>query len=171
MENYVSEQLLLFFRAIGLGAALALVYDLLGTLRYLGGRLLGSALDVLFCLIAALACFFFIMAGDGELRIFMVLGIIGGGILFFCLISPLLRPVWTFWMGLLLFPIRLLGRFLKKCGQTGKKLFSFCRNWFTINLNKLPKQRTAQKQEGGQGDGKTSCKENGAADRPKTAGQ
>ena len=36
IENYVSEQLLLFLRSIGLGLCLGLLYDLLGALRGLG---------------------------------------------------------------------------------------------------------------------------------------
>ena len=50
--NYVSQQLLLFLRAIGLGLCLGLLYDLLGALRRLGGKLWGGVLDAFFCLTA-----------------------------------------------------------------------------------------------------------------------
>ena len=47
MGNYVSEQLALFLQSIALGAVLGLIYDLLGVLRSLGGRLWGGS-DALF---------------------------------------------------------------------------------------------------------------------------
>ena len=102
MGNYVSEQLALFLQSIALGAVLGLIYDLLGVLRSLGGRLWGGVLDALFCLTAACAVFLFVMAGDGELRIFIILGIVGGAVLFWCLLGGLLRPIWRFWLGLML---------------------------------------------------------------------
>ena len=46
MGGYIiSEQLAMFLRSIALGGALGLVYDLLRTLRRLGGRLWGGVLD------------------------------------------------------------------------------------------------------------------------------
>lgn len=151
MGNYVSEQLALFLRSIALGAVLGLVYDLLGLLRSLGGRLLGGVLDALFCLTAASSVFLFVMAGDGELRIFIALGVAGGAVLFWCLLGGLLRPVWRFWLDLILFPVRLIRKFLKKCGQRGKKVFSFWRNWFTIKFTTLRRRNLSGEQEGDEG--------------------
>lgn len=148
MGNYVSEQLILFLQSIALGAVLGLVYDLLGVLRSLGGRILGGVLDVLFCLTAACSVFLFVMAGDGELRIFIALGVAGGAVLFWCLLGGLLRPVWRFWLDLVLFPARLMKKFLKKCGRIGKKVFSFWRNWFTIKFTTLRRRRSSGEQEG-----------------------
>ena len=68
--NYVSQQLLAFLRAIALGACLGLEYDVLGALRRLGGKVWGGVLDAAFCLTAASASALFVLAGDGELRIF-----------------------------------------------------------------------------------------------------
>lgn len=148
MGNYVSAQMLLFLRAIGLGLCLGLLYDVLGALRRLGGKLWGGALDAGFCLTAAVSVLFFTLAGDGELRIFMAAGVLGGAVLFWCLLGPLLRPVWTFWLELALLPVRLAGRFLKKCGQKTKKAFSFCRNWFTMKLTTLRRKKASRRQEG-----------------------
>lgn len=148
MGNYISEQMLLFLQAIALGAVLGLVYDLLGALRGLGGRLWGGALDVLFCLTSAGSVFLFTMAGSGELRVFMVLGIVGGAVLFWCLLSGLLRPVWAFWLGLALLPARLAGKLLKKCGQPAKKVFSFWQNWFTMKFTTLHREKTPEPQKG-----------------------
>jgi len=148
MGNYVSEQLALFLQSIALGAVLGLIYDLLGVLRSLGGRLWGGVLDALFCLTAACAVFLFVMAGDGELRIFIILGIVGGAVLFWCLLGGLLRPIWRFWLGLLLFPVRLVKKFLGKCGRKGKKVFSFWQNWVTIKFTTLRRRKISGEQEG-----------------------
>lgn len=148
MGNHISEQMLLFLQSIALGAALGLVYDLLGALRGLGGRLWGGTLDVLFCLTSAGSVFLFTMAGSGELRVFMVLGIVGGAVLFWCLLSGLLRPIWAFWLGLILLPARLMGKILKKGGQTAKKVFSFWQNWFTMKVITLRRKRPPEPQEG-----------------------
>ena len=141
MVHPISEQLALFLRAAALGPVLGLVYDLFRTLRTLGGKLWGGILDVLFCLIAAASLFFFVMAGNGEMRIFVVLGAAGGMLLFLCLAGPLLRPVWRFWLELLLFPARLVMALMKKCGQTAKKLFSFGRFRVIIGVNHLRRRR------------------------------
>ena len=130
--NYISQQLAMFLRAILLGGTLGLVYDLLRALRRLGGRVWGGVLDGVFCVLAVSSLFFFTMAGDGELRLFVLLGALGGGVLFFCLLSALMRPLWDFWLEMLLSPVRLAGALGKKCGRTGKKGFSFCRSWVTM---------------------------------------
>lgn len=146
--NYVSAQLLLFLRSIALGLCLGLLYDLLGALRKLGGKLWGGVLDAVFCLTAAVSVLFFVLAGDGELRIFVALGIMGGAVLFWCLLSGVLRPVWTFWLDMLLLPLRLLGKFLKKCEQITKKSLSSCRKWFTIKFTFPFRQKKHPPQEG-----------------------
>ena len=146
--NYVSDQMLLFLRAIGLGLCLGLLYDVLGALRRLGGKLWGGVLDAAFCLTAAVAVLFFVLAGDGELRIFVAVGVLGGAVLFWCLLGPLLRPVWTFWLELALLPARLAGEFLKKCEQKTKKVFSFWGNWFTIKFTTLRRKIASRRQEG-----------------------
>lgn len=148
MGNYVSAQMLLFLRAIGLGLCLGLLYDVLGALRRLGGRLWGGVLDTGFCLTAAVSVLFFVLAGDGELRIFVAVGVLGGAVLFRCLLGPLLRPVWAFWLELALLPARLARKFLKKCEQKAKKVFSFLRKWFTIKLTTLRQRKSSRQQKG-----------------------
>lgn len=137
MTSPISDQLALFFRAIALGVALGLVYDLFRVLRELGGQLWGGALDAAYCLGAAASLFLFFMAGSGEMRIFVVLGAAGGALLFLCLCGPLLRPVWRFWLGLALLPLRAARKFFKKMGRIAKKLFSFGRIRVTIVKNRL----------------------------------
>ena len=146
--NYVSQQLLAFLRAIALGACLGLEYDVLGALRRLGGKVWGGVLDAAFCLTAASASALFVLAGDGELRIFTALGIAGGALLFRWLAGPLLRPVWSFWVGLALLPVSGANKILKKCGRTTKKSFSFCRKWFTMKFTILRGRKPPQRQKG-----------------------
>ena len=141
MVRPVSEQLVLFLQSAALGAVLGLVYDLFRTLRTLGGKIWGGILDVLFCLTAFSSIFFFVMAGDGEMRIFILLGAAGGMLLFLCLAGPFLRPVWRFWLDLILFPVRVVKRFLKKCGRETKKFFSFGRTRCIIIFNHLRRRR------------------------------
>ncbi len=132
MGNYVPAQLATFLRAILLGASLGLVYDLLRVLRRLGGRIWGGILDALYCVAAASSLFFFTLAGDGELRLFILAGAAGGAVLYFCLLSPLLLPLLGLWLEIFMAPVRFIGAILKKCGKIFKKLFSFLRGWFTI---------------------------------------
>ena len=124
--NYVSQQLLAFLRAIALGACLGLEYDVLGALRRLGGKVWGGVLDAAFCLTAASASALFVLAGDGELRIFTALGIAGGALL----------------------PVSGANKILKKCGRTTKKSFSFCRKWFTMKFTILRGRKPPQRQKG-----------------------
>lgn len=148
MGNYVSEQLAVFLRAIALGAVLGLIYDLLYTLRKLGKNLWGALLDAAFCIIAAVSIFLFVMAGDGEMRTFIILGALGGALLFRCLLGSLLKPVWTFWLDFVLLPVDSLKNFLKNCGLKAKKVFSFCRNWFTMKSTSLRRRKKNRVQEG-----------------------
>lgn len=147
MGHPISQQLVLFLQAAALGGVLGLVYDLFRTLRTLGGKLWGGLLDVLFCVTASASLFFFVMAGDGEMRIFIVLGTAGGMLLFLCLAGPLLRPVWRFWLDVLLFPARLVKKFVKKCARKTKKLFSFCRRRGIILFTHLYRGNTKEERE------------------------
>jgi len=145
MGNYVSEQMDVFLRSIVLGSSLGLVYDLLRALRRLGGRAWGGFLDALFCLAAVASFFLFVMSGDGEVRIFILLGTIGGAVLFLCLLSPILRPLWNFWLDVILIPVGWLKNFLGKIAKYLKKLFSFSRKWVTMLFVKARRLVTRQR--------------------------
>lgn len=146
--NVVSQQLAMFLRSIALGAALGLTYDLLGALRALGGKVWGALLDALYCLLAAGALFFFVLAGSGELRIFILAGALGGAVLFFCLLSRPLRPLWAFWLQILLTPAALAGALLRKCGEIFKKLFSFAGAWVTMRRRRWRERKSSPPREG-----------------------
>ena len=144
----ISQQLLLFLRSVLLGGVLGLLYDLLRPFRRLGGGLWGGLLDAVYGFTAVSGVFFFVMAGDGELRVFILLGILIGAVLFFCLLSQPLRPLWDFWTAILLTPVRWAEKFLEKWGNFFKKLFSFWKKWFTIITTSLWRREAAPAREG-----------------------
>lgn len=148
LGNYISEQLAMFVRAILLGASLGLVYDLFRTLRRLGGRVWGGVLDGTYCVLAVCSLFLFVMAGDGEMRLFVPAGALGGAVLFFCLLSRPLRPLWDFWLTVLLAPVCRLWLLLKKSIKIGKKVFFSLRKRLTM-IHRFPRRPGAVRKEGG----------------------
>ncbi len=143
----ISQQLRQFLCSILLGGVLALLYDLARPLRTLGGRMWSGVLDALLSIAAVSSVFFFVMSEDGELRLFMLLGTLGGAVLFFCLLSRALQPIWNFWFAVFTAPLRFLWKILKKIRKLCKKLFSFSTTWFTITYTKL-RGKCAPQQEG-----------------------
>lgn len=137
MGIVISQQLRQFLCSILLGGVLGLLYDLARPLRTLGGRVWNGALDAALSVTAVGSVFFFVMAGDGELRLFILMGVLGGAVLFFCLLSRALQPVWAFWFTVFAAPFHLLWKILKKIAKLCKKLFSFSTSWFTIISAKL----------------------------------
>ena len=129
MENHISQQLLVFVQSILLGLAIGSLYDLLRPFRLRLPRV-APLLDGVYALAVGAGCFRFILArAEGELRGFVVLGVVGGAVLFFSAFSSLLRPVWEFWadtLGCLVrcltFPLRQAKKFLKKCGWVLEKI-------------------------------------------------
>ena len=185
MGTPIPEQLAMFLGAILLGGCLGLVYDLFRAVRKVTvirtgrrkriaglGRVFNALLDAVYCVTAVSSVFFFVMAGEGELQVFTLLGVLGGAVLFFCLLSPLLRPLWDFWLGILLLPVGVGWKIFRKLLQICKKLFSFFWTWFTIiptyTLRRRADRRKAG-ESGGQGEkvpGDTSQQQtDGAAPR------
>ena len=94
MKNEISVQLLTFGQSILLGGGIALLYDLLRPLRLRHPRLTWLT-DGAYCLTALLTVFLFLLRRvEGVPRLYVLLGLLGGGMLFFGLLSALLRPVW-----------------------------------------------------------------------------
>lgn len=130
MENYVSLQLMTFGRSILLGMGIALLYDLLRPVRRRCPRLLWL-LDGAYCLASALVTGLFLLRqGDGELRLYILLGAAGGAVLFFSLVSELLRAVWDFWADTAVLTGRLLSIPVRGTIRLGKKLTIHCKNLF-----------------------------------------
>ena len=93
MGNQPSQQLLLFAQSVLLGLSAGIVYDLLRPFRLKLPRST-HLLDGGYCLAAGTVFFSFILRqGDGELRGFMLLGAVGGAVIFFCTVSQPLQPV------------------------------------------------------------------------------
>ena len=132
----------MFLRSILLGGALGLLYDLLRAVRTLGGQVWGCLLDGFFCLASVSLLFFFVMAGD-----------LGGAVLFFCLLSRTLRPIWDFWLQIFLSPVRLAVGAGKKCCRTAKKLLIRGRSAVTMRAVQWYGKRNAPA-EGDDGDGR-----------------
>ena len=113
-----------FFSSLLLGAALALLYDLLRAirLRRRTSNALTGMLDALYCLLLALLSFLFALrVGGGELRLYMLLAALSGAALYFRLGARWLRPLWAFWAEVLFSllqlaaaPFRLLKKFCKR---------------------------------------------------------
>ena len=97
MENAVSAQLQLFLQSILLGGTAGLVYDLLRALLLHRPRLT-PLLDSLYCVLLGMGLLrFALRRGAGELRIFVLLGLLGGAVLYFSGCAPFFRPIWAFW--------------------------------------------------------------------------
>ena len=145
MENYVSVQLQQLGAAVALGAAAGLVYDVLRAARLMDrhDRRLTHLLDALFVTLLGLgALWLALVVGDGELRLYMITGVLLGAAAWFLLLSALLlrRPViWA-------------EQQLKKAAAAAKKGFSFCRRCATIRVEAWRSRsirNMSQPQEGG----------------------
>ena len=150
MENHVPQQLTAYLTAAALGAASAMVYDLLRTvrLRRRRDRRLTGLLDVLYTAVLGLLLLWFALRiGQGELRLYMLTGVALGALLYSLTLPPLLRPLWDFWLDaavalcrLLCRPAVLAARWLKKAAAFLKKHFSFRRVCATMGIRKRPRR-------------------------------
>lgn len=150
MGNEIPLQLAQFLRSILLGGTLALLYDITRALRRLGGRIWETALDALISISSVFALFLLVMAEEGELRLFILMGTAGGAVLFFVLLSPVFRPVLAFWVNLMMLPLHLGHKFLRKMQKNLKKVFSFLKKWFTIIVTQMGKSPWRERQHGAQ---------------------
>ena len=128
-----------------------MVYDLGRCLHRLGGRVWRELLDTMIMLSAAVTLFLFVMAGGGELRIFILLGMVIGGTVYFGVLSRPMRPLWLFWQTVLLLPLRLLGTAGEKFLRAGEKLFSFWKKWCKMKAlcKRKGERKRWRKKEGG----------------------
>lgn len=92
----VTQQTWMFVASIALGAALGVCYDVFRILRIAVKHPTVAVLaeDILFFAICAAATFCFLLAaGDGQLRAFILIGELIGGILYYCTIGVLVIGV------------------------------------------------------------------------------
>lgn len=139
MENPISAQLISFFLSALLGIMGGCLYDMVRLVQRRRHRLT-HVLDGIYVISALLVIFLFALRrGEGELRLYMLLAMVLGAIMYFAAFSSLFCPLWTFWLdaaaewcALLWKPAALLIRCGKKFGQFLKKLFHFCFKYATI---------------------------------------
>jgi len=146
MENHVLQQLQLLALSALLGAAGAVFYDMLRSvrLRRRRDRLITHLLDGLYVALVLLVMgVFALRLGGGELRLYMLLGTLLGAVLYFLLPAALLRPLWDFWVDaaaealrLLWLPVDFFIGILKKLCKTAKKDFLFLRKYAKIKQYK-----------------------------------
>ena len=142
MEIYVTEQLRTFLLSVLLGFAMGGAYDILGAIRG-RWRALTAPLDVVYCVSVAMGLFFFTLhQAQGQLRMFVLGGAVGGSVLFFTGFSSFLRPVWAFWVEtgvclweLVMLPLQLCKRTLQKIIAFAKNLFYFWKKYSTIKYD------------------------------------
>ena len=140
MEIQISQQLALFGQSVLLGLGAAVLYDLIRAVRLRLPRAT-ALLDMVYTLCVGTALFLFTLRrAAGLLRGYVLLGALGGAVLFFCLLSAPLRPVWSFWVDTLAgFSPGLDEKFFKKNCDFRKKCLLFCvemlynkKNWTQI---------------------------------------
>lgn len=128
----IARQLQGLCQAVLLGGALGIVYDLMRVLRRsipLGW--LTGLLDFLFWVMSTLALFRFSHAAwDGQIRLYGAVFCMLGGAAYFWGVSPLilgvlfgLTALLRRILGILTFPVRLLGRLFKRFGKIAKTSF------------------------------------------------
>ncbi len=161
MENYVTAQLVVFAQSVLLGLLSGCLYDLLRAVRLCRrhSRWLMHLLDALYTLVLLLGIWLFALRlGQGELRLYMLAAMVLGGVLYFLLLSHLLRPMWDFWVRaaagfakLLWRPVELVIRLVKKVEKRTKKLFYFWGKYATIKKYKwdCPHFGVKQDEKGG----------------------
>lgn len=142
MEIYITEQARVFLFSVFLGFALGALYDMVGALRG-KWKALTPVLDVGygFCLLGSVFLFT-LRQSQGQLRLFVLMGMLGGGVLFFTGLSMWLRPVWGFWIDslvwlgqILALPMVISGKLVKIFRNYIKKLFYFWHKYCTINYH------------------------------------
>ena len=154
----MTGQALTFGGAMALGGVLGLVYDLFRLLRRrLDWKALGILLDLLYWPLVAVSIFVYaVAAGDGVVRVYLMLGVAVGGGLYFLLLSwaALLLGGWiadlaAFLWALALCPVRWSRRALKKFSQNAKKIFHYRLKWYKINCTIGAMGRMARMKGGG----------------------
>lgn len=144
---------------VALGGAMGLIYDGLRLFRHIlpHRKIWVQAEDGLYWLLLAPAVFWVLLKeNSGKLRFFVFLGLGGGLLLYFLLLSPFVMKVGEgvirlaarllgLLADILLTPFRLLfyviGRPIGKiggfCGKKGKKCLQLCKGYVKIKLRNL----------------------------------
>ncbi|MBM6829858.1 spore cortex biosynthesis protein YabQ [Anaerotignum lactatifermentans] len=158
----ISGQAQLFLLSIALGGAMGWIYDGLRLFRRMmpHGRVLVQTEDALYWLFLAPAVFWVLLKeNSGELRFFIFLGLGGGLLLYFLVLSPpvlkvgegvlrLAARVIRLLFDIIMTPFRLLfyvigrpaGKIGGFCGRKGKKCLQLCKGYVKIKLRNLRRE-------------------------------
>jgi len=137
----LANQLMCAALSLALGAAAGLLYDVLHEMRTMFRSVLISALmDILFWMVCIAAVFMLAMtAGQGELRIYMVAGIAGGGAIYLSTVSravrTILRRVTRAVKRAIAAPAAYAARQTKKSAKIAKNIFQLKKNYCTMKLS------------------------------------
>ena len=142
MTISVAQQAAALAQAAALGLAVGLLYDLFRVLRVrVALPLLGAVLDLSFWIIVTVALFVWSQqAWRGEIRLYGIFFLFGGGVLYFWLISTWMLKIGYFladaaalvWR-ILTLPLAAAGKLQKKTKKFAKNSFHFAQEWFRIN--------------------------------------
>lgn len=141
MELSIAQQELEAIISLLTGFGAGMLYDFLGVIRRrLKKAVFSYIFDLLFCI--AVGCIFFIVGygpGGGKLRLFMLVFIVIGCILYFILLSRIfgkllssLADFFVFLIRCLLMPFIWFVRLLKKTTKIIKNIFIYLSKWFII---------------------------------------
>ena len=140
MQPTLYEQTLVFLRAFGAGAVLALMYTVLSCIRAVSkpGKKLLFAGDLLFALLAgAISYIYSLGTSGGQLRAYAIAAEIAA---FFALYLTLGRLLTHGAEGLVRLTGRLAGRIMVPLGKAGEGMRSFLAAAFRIIYRKMPKK-------------------------------
>ena len=141
MTISVAQQAAALAQAAALGLAVGLLYDLFRVLRVrVALPLLGAVLDLSFWIIVTVALFVWTQqAWRGEIRLYGIFFLFGGGVLYFWLISTWMLKIGYFladaaalvWR-ILTLPLAAAGKLQKKTKKFAKNSFHFAQEWFRM---------------------------------------
>jgi cell division protein FtsL len=163
MEISISGQAASFGGAVLLGMAAGLLYDMFRIMRFRAARRVFSAgLDLLFWVVVTVALFSYaLVAGDGQLRIFMLLGLCIGAFLYFILLSSFMLRLGykvadflVFLFHFLSVPILIFWNFFKKTMEKFKNVFHYFTKWYRIKhtlCSVIKNRRRLDKDRGSEG--------------------
>lgn len=158
MAVSIAEQGWGFLGSVLLGVCLGILYDLFRLFRVrLRLRWLGGFLDLSFWLVTVCALFIYaVEMGNGEVRVYLMVGIVAGGGGYFRLCSPLTRFLGDkcadglgFLWKIFLLPLRGFVGLWKKFIKNQKNLFHYRKKWYRIKKSVGEIDSQPKKAEGG----------------------
>ena len=159
MRVDVLEQTRALIQAVLLGTLLGGVYDGMRILRCrLPGRMLESALDLLFWITTTVSLFVWSQqAWNGQIRLYGAVFCMLGGVLYFRLFSPFvlylgyrMADLATLILGILTVPLRFLDEILKIFEKLIKNIFLSGAKWVKIERKPEEMERVVRQGTGGE---------------------